>query len=438
MARVSVSQMLNALVDLGRHYLDRPAADSSADALVARCHDLVSAHGEASGTALASQILDGYLALDDGGRLDILLRLDREFAPDSEALSAAARNYADTPDDETYRALADAIEAPRQELFRRLNMAPGGTAAIVGMRQLILPELRDHPELKPFEHDLKHLLASWFNRGFLQFEQIDWRTPAVILEKLIAYEAVHEIQGWDDLRRRLADDRRCFGFFHPALPDEPLIFVEVALTHGLAGEIHTLIDTAPDKNADKEQPDTAIFYSISNCQAGLAGISFGNFLIKQVADAVKQEFPGITHFATLSPIPGFRKWLDDVLVRDTPDGLSEDDIDLLNRSDWRDNELIRQPLKPALMKLCARYLIEEKRNGRPIDPVARFHLGNGASVERINWAADLSDKGIEQSTGMMVNYLYDSDQIVRNHEAYVRDGIVAASSAVTKLAKNRD
>ncbi len=437
MTRVSVSQMLNALVDLGRHYLDRPSVDSGVDALVARCHDLVSAHGEASGTALASQIRDSYLALNNDERLGALLLLNTAFAPDADTLSAAARSYADNPDDDTYRALANAIEAPRQELFRRLNMAPGGTTAIVGMRQLVLARLREHPELKPFEHDLKHLLASWFNRGFLQFEQIDWRTPAVILEKLIAYEAVHEIQGWDDLRRRLADDRRCFGFFHPALPDEPLIFVEVALTHGLAGEIHTLIDTAPDEQK-KQQPDTAIFYSISNCQTGLAGISFGNFLIKQVADAVKKEFPGITQFATLSPIPGFRKWLDDVLVRDTPDWLSEDDIDLLNRSDWRDNELIRQPLKPALMNLCARYLIEEKRNGRPLDPVARFHLGNGASVERLNWAADLSDKGIEQSTGMMVNYLYDSEQIVRNHEAYVRDGIVAASSAVTKLAKGKD
>ncbi len=437
MTRVSVSQMLNALVDLGRNYLDRPSVDSGVDALVARCHDLVSAHGETSGTALASQILDSYLALNDDERLGALLLLDTAFAPDADTLSAAARSYADNPDDDTYRALANAIEAPRQELFRRLNMAPGGTTAIVGMRQLVLARLREHPELKPFEHDLKHLLASWFNRGFLQFEQIDWRTPAVIPEKLIAYEAVHEIQGWDDLRRRLADDRRCFGFFHLALPDEPLIFVEVALTHGLAGEIHTLIDTAPDEQK-KQQPDTAIFYSISNCQTGLAGISFGNFLIKQVADAVKKEFSGITQFATLSPIPGFRKWLDDVLVRDTPDWLSEDDIDLLNRSDWRDNELIRQPLKPALMNLCARYLIEEKRNGRPLDPVARFHLGNGASVERLNWAADLSDKGIEQSTGMMVNYLYDSEQIVRNHEAYVRDGIVAASSAVTKLAKGKD
>lgn len=437
MARVSVSQMLNALVDLGRTYLDRPSPDGGIDALVAQCHDLVSAHGEASGTALASRILDGYLSLDDDARFDVLLRLDAEFAPDSDALSAAARSYADTPDDETYRALAQAIEAPRQELFRRLNMAPGGTAAIVGMRQLILSRLRDHPEIKLFEQDLKHLLSSWFNRGFLQFEQIDWRTPAVILEKLIAYEAVHAIQGWDDLRRRLADDRRCFGFFHPALPDEPLIFVEVALTRGLAGEIHTLIETGPEDQTDTK-PDTAIFYSISNCQTGLAGISFGNFLIKQVADAVQKEFPNITQFATLSPIPGFRKWLDDVLVRDTPSGLSEDDIDLLNRSDWRENELIRQPLKPALMNLCARYLVEEKRNKRPLDPVARFHLGNGASVERLNWAADLSEKGIEQSAGMMVNYLYDSDQIISNHEAYVRDGVVAASSAVAKLAKGKD
>jgi len=207
MTRVSVSQMLNALVDLGRHYLDRPSVDTGVDALVARCHDLVSAHGEASGTALASQILDSYLALNDDERLGALLLLDTAFAPDADTLSAAARSYADNPDDDTYRALANAIEAPRQELFRRLNMAPGGTTAIVGMRQLVLARLREHPELKPFEHDLKHLLASWFNRGFLQFEQIDWRTPAVILEKLIAYEAVHEIQGWDDLRRRLADDR---------------------------------------------------------------------------------------------------------------------------------------------------------------------------------------------------------------------------------------
>jgi malonyl-CoA decarboxylase len=437
MARVSVSQMLNALVDLGRTYLDRPAAGGGVDALVAQCHDLVSAHGEASGTALASRIVEGYLRLDDDDRFTVLLRLDEVFAPDKKALTAAARAYADAPDDAAYWTLANAIEAPRQELFRRLNMAPGGTTAIVGMRELILSRLHDHPEIKSFERDLKHLLSSWFNRGFLQFEHIDWRTPAVILEKLIAYEAVHAIQGWEDLRHRLADDRRCFGFFHPALPDEPLIFVEVALTRGLAGQIQELIETAPADLKD-EKPDTAIFYSISNCQAGLAGISFGNFLIKQVADAVQSEFSAIKQFATLSPIPGFRAWLDDILVRDTPSFLSEDDLDLLQRSDWRNSELIRQPLKPTLMRLCARYLMEEKRNNRPLDPVARFHLGNGASVERINWSADLSEKGIEQSAGMMVNYLYDSDEIVSNHEAFIRDGVIAASSSAAKLAKGTD
>ena len=302
---------------------------------------------------------------------------------------------------------------------------------------MILSNLAAHPELKEFERDLKHLLSSWFNRGFLQFEKIDWRTPAVVLEKLIAYEAVHEIQGWDDLRRRLADDRRCFGFFHPALPDEPLIFVEVALTQGLAGQIHELIDSAPEPDT-ASTADSAIFYSISNCQASLAGISFGNFLINQVADEIQKELPQITQYATLSPIPDFRAWLDDKLVKDTPEFLSEDDKDLLMRSDWRENELNRQPLKPALMRLCAGYLIEEKSRNRARDPVARFHLGNGASVERINWAADLSHKGIDQSAGMMVNYLYDRSQIVSNHEAYVREGVIASSSAVTKLAKGKD
>ena len=216
-----------------------------------------------------------------------------------------------------------------------------------------------------------------------------------------------------------------------------MIFVEVALTKGLAGKIHGLIEPGADDRKNGK-PDTAIFYSISNCQEGLAGISFGNFLIKQVADAVQSELPDIRQFATLSPIPGFRKWLDDVLVRSTPDFLNEDEIDLLHRSDWRHNQLIREPLKSALMRLCARYLIEEKHDQRPLDPVARFHLGNGASVERLNWSADLSEKGIDQSAGVMVNYLYDSDDIVSNHEAYVRDGVIAASSAVTRLAKGKD
>lgn len=438
MARVSVSQMLHALVDLGRQYLDRPAPGRGIDTILSQCHDLVSAHGEASGTALASDIVRAYAALDADDRFDVLCRIDTEFGPDRDRIASAAAAYVNAPeDDETYVALADAIEAPRQELFRRLNMAPRGTAEIIAMRQLLLSKLRDNPGLKGFERDLRHLLSSWFNRGFLQFERIDWRTPAVVLEKLIAYEAVHEISGWDDLRRRLAEDRRCFAFFHPALPDEPLIFVEVALTSGLAGQVQELLQTSPEDPAAKK-PDSAIFYSISNCQEGLAGISFGNFLIKQVVDAIQGELPEIKRFATLSPIPGFRKWLDEALVGNTPDFIDEDDVDLIRRSDWRDNEVARQQLKPVLMRLCAHYLVEEKRRGRPLDPVARFHLGNGASVERINWAADLSRKGIDQSAAMMVNYLYDSNEIISNHEAYVRDGVIVASSSVMKLAAGRD
>ena len=436
MARISVSQMLNALVDVGRNYLDRSGGGSQLDVLVAQCNDLVSVHGEASGTALASRIVNGYLELSEDEQVNFLLSLNEIFAPDREVLVEATRAYMAYPENNSYRKLLKVVEAPWQELFRRINMAPGGTSTIVGMRQLVRSQLIDHPELENLQRDLKYLLSSWFNRGFLQFEQINWRTPAIILEKLIAYEAVHEIHGWEDLRRRLADDRRCFSFFHPALPDEPLIFVEVALTRGLIGQIQTLI-LKESETGIKEKPDTAIFYSISNCQAGLEGISFGNFLIKQVVDTIKSELHDIKQFATLSPIPGFCKWLDDSLEQRQPEFLSEKEFDLL-QSEWRDNELMRQPLKSLLMRLCARYLIEAKHKGHALDPVAKFHLGNGAGVEQINWAADLSRKGIEQSLGMMVNYVYDSEKIISNHETYVRDGFVSASKEVLRLAKGKD
>ena len=424
---VRVSQMLGALVELGRHYLERSPAGGDVQALVSGCRDLVSVLGEASGTALAGDIVQRYLALDDDGKLDVLMRLDREFVPDAEKIAAACRGFLSTPAQDAYLGLAQAIEAPRQELLRRLNMAPGGTAAIVGMRGLLL----SRPGLAGLEYDLLHLLSSWFNRGFLQFERIDWRTSAVVLEKLIAYEAVHAITGWDDLRRRLAPDRRCFAFFHPALPDEPLIFVEVALTHGLASRIRDLID-APEETDEKA--DTAIFYSISNCQSGLAGISFGNFLIKQVVDAIRSELPEIRRFATLSPIPGFGRWLDETLVDELPVLLAQEDVEALDRGDWQRDEASRQSLRSALMQLCAAYLLEP---GSP-DPVARFHLGNGARVERINWAADPSPKGVDQSGGMMVNYLYAPQQIVANHEAFARHGAVAASSGVSRLAAGRN
>jgi malonyl-CoA decarboxylase len=390
----------------------------------------MSPHGEASGTALAQEIVALFRAMDEDERVAFLNLLAHRWTPEAEKIRRAAEAYLKTSDPDALMALQAAAESPRQELLRRINMAPGGTAAIVKMREVILGARDKHPDWRGLEADLRHLLTSWFNRGFLQFARIDWRTPAVVLEKLFEYEAVHEIRGWDDLRRRLAEDRRCFAFFHPALPDEPLIFVEVALTRGMADKVEPLLAPATD-GAEREPPNTAVFYSINSCQEGLAGISFGDPLIKQVVDALRSELPRVRTFCTLSPIPGFRRWLERSFA--TIEFLSPEDRAALADARWADSETTRRRLQKPLMQLCARYLAQEKRNNRPVDPVARFHLGNGATIERINWAADLSEKGIEQAAGMMVNYLYDIDEIVENHELYIRDGKIAVSSAVRSL-----
>ncbi|HEY0422349.1 MAG TPA: malonyl-CoA decarboxylase, partial [Rhodopila sp.] len=359
-------------------------------------------------------------------------------------------------------------EPTRQELLRRMNMSPGGTAALVAMRRDLLGHLRDNPSLKPLDYDLRHLLGSWFNRGFLELRRIDWQTPAAVLEKLITYEAVHEIQGWEDLRRRLAADRRCFGFFHPALPGEPLIFVEVALTEGLAASVQPLLAREGDEVAERAREraaDTAIFYSISNCQDGLRGISFGNFLIKQVVEELKAELPGLVRFSTLSPVPGFRRWLERRLAaEDAANVLREDEMaelrlaagqpieegdpaallgGLLGTERWWETPQLADALRLPLTRLCATYLtttVESRgsaegksaRSRAPADPVARFHLGNGARLERVNWLGNTAARGIKESYGIMVNYLYDPDEIEANHEGFVR-GMVVRSAAVDAL-----
>ena len=433
MSRIWVRQMFDAIADIGRQYLLPSAGGASAAAAAELCGDLLSHKGEASGTALARQVIDTYAAMESDEQVAFLKLLARDFGPDSQSITTAARTYVSQPNDQNYANLSKAVESPRQELIRRLNMPRGGTAAIIDMRARLVSVLHEFPELAPVDQDLKHLLGSWFNRGFLQFERIDWRTPAVVLEKLIAYEAVHAIQGWDDLRRRLADDRRCFAFFHPALPDEPLIFVEVALVAGMAGEIAPLLEIQPGENRE-EPPDTAVFYSISNCQSGLAGISFGNFLIKQVADTLSNELPQIRTFATLSPIPGFLRWLTRTDPENLPVGLDEDERAIVTQPMWWEDEPARQRLMDKLVRLCAHYLLTAKSGEAPDDPVARFHLGNGASIDRLNWAADQSQKGLRQSAGMMVNYLYERDDIIANHEAFTREGRIAASSAVRRQA----
>ncbi len=393
---------------------------------------LLSERGEASG-ALVSRELHSVLGkLDVNDRHGFQRYLATYFQPDRTALRFAAECYLADATAEAAAVLAQAADPPRQELLRRMNMAPGGTGALIAMRSEITAHLKDEPELKLLDADLKHLFASWFNRGFLQLRRIDWQSPAAVLEKLIAYEAVHEIKGWTDLRRRLAPDRRCFGFFHPALPGEPLIFVEVALVEGLATSMPPLLSQDVDEEAARAQAaraDTAIFYSISNCQDGLRGISFGNFLIKQVVEELLAEFPQLKRFSTLSPIPGFRRWL-------TQRPASERNAAELAREAWWNDPAESERLRPSLMRLCATYLTQSPSSGNRIDPVARFHLGNGARLERINWLGNTAPRAIRESFGIMVNYLYDHDSIENNHEAFVHDGTIVRSSEVDALLHN--
>src|ERR1700680_2043995 len=396
---------------------------------------LLSERSEASGALVARQLDEVLRALDASDRHGFQRYLAMESQPDRAARRAAAERYLADGTAEAAAALARAADPPRQELLRRINMAPGGTGALIAMRSEIASCLRGEPELRLLDADLKHLFASWFNRGFLELRRIDWQSPASVLEKLIAYEAVHEIKGWDDLRRRLAPDRRCFAFFHPALPGEPLIFVEVALVEGLATAAPPLLSQDTDQAAARERAacaDTAIFYSISNCQGGLRGVAFGNFLIKQVVEELKAEFPQLKRFSTLSPVPGFRRWLGPRLANGSdPDAAL---LPQLESDDWGNDPTQSEKLRAPLLRLCARYLT--RRPSIRIDPVARFHLGNGARLERINWLGNAAPRAIQESFRIMVNYLYDRDAINDNHEAFVRDGIVVRSPEVDALLQS--
>src|ERR1700724_3034880 len=397
---------------------------------------LLSERGEASGAQVARELHHVLRALDPDDRHSFQRYLATEFQPDKAALRAAAERYLANTTAEAAAALAQAADPPRQELLRRMNMAPGGTGTLIAMRSEITAHLRHEPELKLLDADLKHLFASWFNRGFLELRRIDWQSPAAVLEKLIAYEAVHAIKGWDDLRRRLAPDRRCFAFFHPALPGEPLIFVEVALVEGLARSMPPLLARETDEDTARAQAagaDTAIFYSISNCQGGLRGVSFGNFLIKQVVEELRAEFPQLERFSTLSPVPGFRRWLTQQLAQESnPDAAL---LPKLARDGWWHDPEQSEPLRAALMPLCATYLTRRPSPGNRIDPVARFHPRNGARLERINWLGNTELRAIEESFGIMVNYLYDHDSIENNHEAFVRGGTIVRSPDVDALVQ---
>lgn len=403
------------------------------------CEDLLSGRGEASGMALAQAVLEAWQRLDKPGRLAFFNLLKERFGPDPEALDKAIERYREAPDAAAIAALHLASEPRRQELLRRLNLAPEGTHVLVQMREALFEAIEVEPDLKAVDTDFRHLFGSWFNRGFLVLRRIDWRTPANVLEKIIRYEAVHEIQGWDDLRRRLEPaDRRCFAFFHPQLVDDPLIFVEVALTTAIPHSIGELLE--PERDVlPAQQATTAVFYSISNCQEGLRGISFGNFLIKQVAEDLKRELPGLDTFVTLSPVLGFARWLAGIAAEPGDFRLSNEERSELARPAGETislDELTKARRDKLLGQMAAQYLLRARTSsGRVIDPVARFHLGNGARLERINVGGNLSARGLRESHGVMVNYRYDLAEIETNHEAFATRDTVVASSSVRKLLR---
>jgi malonyl-CoA decarboxylase len=437
--------MLQSITDRGRQLLfsgsRTPQVAAEAD-LQTLCEMLLSSRGEASGMALAAEILDRWGALGSEGAQAFLNMLHEKFGPDTAKLEQAIENYRTDKSSAAIIALHQAAEPRRQELLRRLNHAPNGTARLVRMRQHLLASKDRSEGYHALDADFTHLFGSWFNRGFLTLRPIDWSTPAYILEKIIKYEAVHEIAGWEELRRRLAPaDRRCFAFFHPRLADEPLVFVEVALTRSVPKAIADVLDEGREQiNAD--EATTAVFYSISNCQDGLRGISFGNFLIKQVVDDLRRDLPGLKNFVTLSPVPGFARWLSKVRASapdmPLPEAVGEM-LMLLDDPNWADDDGKADEVERALLPLAARYfLIERTPEGRPVDPVARFHLGNGARLERLNFLGDRSAKAMQQAHGLMVNYLYKLDDIIANHEALAQRGEVIASTGVKSFLNQND
>ena len=425
-----------------------------ADLLRGQMRDcLLGRGGEVSARARAAGLGRSYLALNAEVRARFLSILAEEFGGDRQRVDAAMAAVA-AAGDPARRLAAEhslrlALESPRTRLLTQFNGLPEGVKFLVDMRAEILGLAKDNPAMQSLEGDLKDLLAGWFDVGFLEMLRITWRSPALVLEKIMAYEAVHAIRSWQDLKNRLDSDRRFFAFFHPRMPDEPLIFVEVALVRGMAGNVNELLDEQAPVG-DPGKADTAIFYSINNAQRGLAGISFGNFLIKRVVDQLSQELPRLKTFATLSPIPGFRSWLDALLARDETTALLPAEHRLLSalaggkngglagmlKTDWHQDGATAEALKPILTRLCARYLSETREgSGRSIDPVAHFHLTNGARMERLNWLADRSAKGLNQSAGMMINYLYKLSDIETNHEAYSGQGRIVMSTAIRSFLK---
>jgi len=423
----------------------RARADSALRTLRDTCQTLMSERGEANSIKFAAALVEQYRALGAEGRAAFFAMLADDFSPDPQQVLDSARRYAESRSAADLVQLVETAEPPRQELLRRINGAPAGMATVLAMRSELLRELKREPELAAVEADFRHLLASWFNPGFLALARVDWGSPARLLEQIIRHEAVHAIRDWNDLRRRLQPDRRCFAFLHPALPEDLLIFVEVALIEAMPSSIEPLLAEQP---ADErpERARCAVFYSISNCQPGLRGVSLGNFLIKQVCQRLKNEFPRLTQFCTLSPMPGFAAWLRAgaaVEPGELPRGAAarveaarETLVGALGGLREAPTLATLQgadaPVREALLALGAAYLLRTAARNGSGDPVARFHLNNGARIERLNFLANDSARGLRESWGLMVNYVYDLARIERCHEHYVH-GQVEASRDVLRM-----
>ena len=435
-------ELLQTISERGRALLAgdrRGDASARSESLVELCEDLLSGRGEASGVALAREILGRYADLTIGPRIAFFEALAQRFSTDAAHMEKAIAAWRAAPSDATAAEVHSASEPRRQELFRRLNLAPGGTAALVRMREQLVDSLDHRDDLRAVDDDFIHLFSSWFNRGFLVLQRIDWSSPAIVLEKIIRYEAVHEIRDWEDLRRRIdPPDRRCYAFFHPALVDEPLIFVEMALTRDIPSAIAPILGKEREI-VETDKARTATFYSISNCQRGLAGVSFGNFLIKQVVEEVSREMPKLSTFVTLSPVTNFASWLKRERAEENSAALTEADkaaLAVLDQPGWWRDEDTAAEVQDSVMRAAAWYFLRARnQRGTPLDAVARFHLGNGARLERINWLADTSERAMAQAHGLMVNYLYDLDEIEKNHEAYAEGPTVVASGAVQRLLR---
>nr|NQU91065.1 malonyl-CoA decarboxylase [Bacteroidota bacterium] len=403
--------LVDSIADAGEKFLNlRRLRGTSTQILISLCEDLVSHKGVASGLALARQVVNRYSLLTGEEKLNFFIELKQKLGPKLDEIKKTAIEFTKTPDEETLLKLSHQIKSQRQKLFSRMIMAPKGTQAIVSLREDLLDLIPSHPELKTIDEDLRVLLTSWLNPGFLILKKIDWDTEASILEKIIQYEAVHNIENWNDLKQRLVADRRCFAYFHPALEDEPLIFVEVALTKGIGGSIQSIFN---ENGNEPIQADTAIFYSINNCQRGLRKIPLGNFLIKMVVTELASELPSIKTYCTLSPIPGFANWLKEELKLKNSEFIPAKDreiLKLVEDAEWYKDTQKCDELKKPLIRACANYLFAVKKNGKPLNSVAKFHFGNGAQLYRINWMGNTSLYGIAKSFGLMVNYLYDPRQ----------------------------